>query len=119
MTICAQQMLTPQPILLVHKQTTQLLKQLLLIVVWEINQQLLLLKQHIPMQSHHLTCEFWHSSPATLTGHLFQQHQTAMGGNQGNTGDDDNLSVALGPTHTNTIPPIPTATPATSVTSVT
>ena len=49
----------------------------------------------------------------------FQQHQLAMGRNQGNAGNDDNLSAASGPTHTNTVQMIPVATPTTSVTSVT
>ena len=71
--ICAhfsQQMLTPQQILMAHSQATQLPKQPLPIVVWALNQQLLLFKQHIPCTVSkflHPTCEFWHSRPTTTT----------------------------------------------------
>ena len=48
-----------------------------------------------------------------------QQHQTTTAGNQGNTVDDDNLSVALGPTHTTMVAPIQMATSTTAVASAT
>ena len=48
-----------------------------------------------------------------------QQHQTTTAGNQGNTVDDDNLSVASGPTHTTMVAPIQMATSTTAVASAT
>ena len=48
-----------------------------------------------------------------------QQHQTTTAGNQGNTVDDDNLSVASGPTHTTMVAKIQMATSTTAVASAT
>ena len=48
-----------------------------------------------------------------------QQHQTTTRGNQGSTVEDDNLSVASGPTHTNIVASTQMATSTTSVTPVT
>ena len=48
-----------------------------------------------------------------------QQHQTTTARNQGNTVDDDNLSVASGPTHTTMVAPIQMATSTTAVASAT